>query len=152
MKKTMRILAIVGALALVVMAGVTAFASSGSDDGAGTTGTMSTDPMTAPTATPSVDDDADADEIEDAGDVSGNCDEAEHATDPECTGAVASDEGSVGSSSDDIDTEDSDDQGEDSDDQGEDSHDSDETEDSHDDSQDDDSDDDAQEEDVSIQS
>src|SRR3990170_4637825 len=145
MKKSMRILAIVGALALVVMAGVTAFASSGSDDGAGTTGTMSTDPMTAPTATPSVDDDADADEIEDAGDVSGNCDEAEHATDPECTGAVASDEGSVGSSSDDIDTEDSDDQGEDSDD-------SDETEDSHDDSQDDDSDDDSQEEDVSIQS
>src|SRR5688500_12736560 len=81
MKNTIRIVALIGALMIVGALGVAAFAS-GNDDLSPTpvaSFSASEDPTPDPTSSPSV---GDGDEFK------GNCDEAEHAGDPECQGVA----------------------------------------------------------------
>jgi hypothetical protein len=69
----------VGLFAAVVFAAVEA-----GDDSSSTVGTTETSPTTETTETTTTDDDAPAGGL----DVSGPCDEAEHANDPRCTGVT----------------------------------------------------------------
>ena len=85
MRKVLSLVAMIAAFALIVGLGVTAFAK-GSDPSTAVPTVNSTDD---PSGSPST-----------GGDVKGNCDEPEHANDPECQGVTpmpedATDDGSV---------------------------------------------------------
>jgi hypothetical protein len=76
MKNTIRTAALIGAIALVAAIGVTAFASGGGEP-ATIFPASSSSPSDEPTPSRSPGDD-----------ISGPCDEAEHANDPECQGGA----------------------------------------------------------------
>ena len=85
MKNTTRVIALIGAIMMVAALGVTAYAANS------TGGT----PTPATTVPPS-DDRTQSPSPSDANELKGNCDEAEHANDPQCQGGVVNDDDNSG--------------------------------------------------------
>jgi hypothetical protein len=83
MRKTIRALALLGAVLLVLGVGVAAIAANSGPSPSPTAVTTTDLPTPEESAAPSFDD------------VKGNCDEVEHADDPGCQGIQTPDEGSV---------------------------------------------------------
>jgi hypothetical protein len=76
MRKVLSMVAMIAAFALIVGLGVTAFA-------------QGSDPSTNVPTVSSTEDRSSSSSDDPSGDVSGNCDEAEHADDPECQGVTS---------------------------------------------------------------
>ena len=85
--------------AAVLGAGTAGLIACGEDEQATTTVTEQAAPPTTSSTSSTTDDTTTGETTTTGGDVSGNCDEAEHADDPECSGGIEADDDNSGSGS-----------------------------------------------------